>query len=119
MEERYEEDSVTDKVYDFPFEGAGLGWSLAEVGEVIWTSLSAEVDLWWGDFCSPPGEFLGFVGVSNIMLARKLSSMLAPPGVPLLLRETGTEPGGGVEYKGVETENRERGCGRAKVKGVW
>jgi hypothetical protein len=36
---------------------------------------------------------VGLVGVSNIMLARKLSSMLPPPGVPLRRRLTGTDPG--------------------------
>ena len=36
---------------------------------------------------------VGLVGVSKIILARKLSSMLAPPGVPLRHRLTGTEPG--------------------------
>lgn len=70
---------------------------------LVCTSLRAEVDLWCGDFWSPPPpELVGLVGVSKIMLARKLSSMLAPPGVPLLLRETGTEPGG------VETERGEQ-----------
>ena len=36
---------------------------------------------------------VGLVGVSKIMLARKLSSILPPPGVPLRRRLTGTDPG--------------------------
>ena len=36
---------------------------------------------------------VGLLGVSKIILARKLSSMLPPPGVPLRRRLTGTEPG--------------------------
>ena len=57
------------------------------------------MDLWWGDFCIPPeaDDPWGFEGVSKIMLARKLSSMLPPPppGVSLSRRETGAVPGEG------------------------
>ena len=94
-------------VIDLPLAlwGVGPPGLAAAVGVgVVWTSLRAEVDLWWGDFCRPPTPppeeappiplLEGLVGVvSKIMLARKLSSMLVPPGVPLLRRETGTDPG--------------------------